>query len=134
MITTSIEAIARTAPPTAFVFERQPRWAPELERQFIAEDVRVVACRSLRDLTERSQGVSRGVMVLDLAAETIGCLRFLGLRAADPAAVPTFVVGGGPTAHLEWVVRELGATLFFATIIPGHALAALCRRQWSTIA
>jgi len=112
------------------VFEKRPRWAPELERQFANEAVRIVACRSLRDVADRSATVTRGVIVLDLAAAAAECLRFLGGRLGDAAALPVFVVGSERTAALEWPVRELRATAFFSRTIPGHELADLCRRQW----
>jgi len=114
------------------VFEKRPRWAPELERQFANESVRIVACRSLHDVADRSADVERGVIVLDLAAETAECLRFLGGRVGDAAALPVFVVGSDRTAALEWTVRELGATAFFPRTIPGHEMADLCRRQFTS--
>jgi DNA-binding response OmpR family regulator len=113
------------------VFEKRPRWAPELQRQFADESVRIVACRSLRDVADRSANVARGVIVLDLTADTAECLRFLGNRLGDVETLPIFVVGSAQTAALEWTVRELGATAFFPGTIPGHEMAALCRRQWS---
>jgi hypothetical protein len=101
-----------------------------LERQFANEGVRVVACRSLRDVADRSVDLARGVIVLDLATDTAECLRFLGGRLGDAKALPVFVVGSNRTAALEWAVRELGANAFFPGTIPGHEMADLCRRQW----
>lgn len=116
---------------TAIVFEKRPRWAPELERQFASENVRVVECRSLLDVAERSANVAQGVILLDLVGAAAECLRFLGRRLGDGAALPVFVVGSDRTAALEWPVRDLGATAFFAKTIPGHEMAELCRRQWA---
>ncbi len=115
----------------AIVFEKRPRWGPELERQFESEDVRVVECRSLSDVAERSAGVARGVIVLDFAAAAAECLRFLGRWLGDGATLPVFIVGSNRTAALEWPVRDLGATAFFRKTIPGHEMADLCRRQWA---
>ena len=39
--------------PTILVFERRPRWVPELERQFAGEEVRVRGCGRPRDIEER---------------------------------------------------------------------------------
>lgn len=117
-------------PPTAVVYEKRPRWAPELERQFEEESVHVVECRSLADVIERSCGVRRGVILLDLSFKTADCLKFLGRRLNDGAELPVFVIGSPRQAALEWSVRDLGATAFFPKAIPGHQLAELCRRQF----
>ena len=63
---------SQKAAATAVVFEKRPRWGPELERQFKNEDVRVVECRSLADVAERTADVARGVILLDLAVPTVG--------------------------------------------------------------
>jgi DNA-binding NtrC family response regulator len=117
--------------PTAIVFEQRPRWAPELERQFADEGVRVIACRSLTDVAERSARTPVGVILLDLQDAAADCLRFLGRRVSDAVALPVLIVGSDQTADLEWPVRDLGALAFFATKIPGDEMASLCRRQWS---
>ena len=118
--------------PIAFVFEKRPRWAPELERQFANEDARVVSCRSLHDVVDRSAAARCGVVVIDIAVDTADCLRFLGRRLGNPPALPVIVVAQGQTAMFEWPVRDLGACAFLAKRIPGHEMADLCRRQWST--
>jgi hypothetical protein len=117
--------------PAIIVFEKQPRWVPELQRQFEAEDVAIIGCRSLRDVRERSQGVERGVILLELTSEPAGCLRFLGQTVDQPGALDVFVVASARTADLEWPVRDLGAKAFFPERIPGEQMASLCRRQWS---
>jgi DNA-binding NtrC family response regulator len=124
-------ASAQQTTPTAIVFEKQPRWAPELQRQFLTEDVRVIACRSVRDVEERAAGVARGVILLDASMAPAECLQFLRRAMADPQALPVLIVGTKRIAHLEWSFRELGAAAFFAKRIPGHEMASLCRRQWS---
>jgi DNA-binding NtrC family response regulator len=116
--------------PAAIVFEKEPRWAPELQRQFLKEDVRVIACRSLKDAEERSAGVGRGVVLLDASVATAECLQFLRRGMTDPEALPVLIVGSTQTARLEWAFRELGAAAFFPNRIPGHEMASLCRRQW----
>ncbi len=116
---------------TAIVFEKQPRWAPELQRQFAGEEVRVVACRSLKDVEERCAGVSHGVVLLDAAAATAECLQFLRRRMANPDAVPVVIVGSRRIAGLEWAFREVGAVAFFIDRIPGHEMASVCRKLWS---
>jgi DNA-binding response OmpR family regulator len=112
---------------TAVVFEKQPRWAPELQRQFAGDEVRVVACRSLKDVEERCARVSRGVVLLDAAAATADCLQFLRRGMADPHALPVVIVGSKWITDLEWAFREVGAAAFFINRIPGHEMASLCR-------
>jgi DNA-binding NtrC family response regulator len=127
----SSAAFAQQTTPTAIVFEKQPRWAPELQRQFLTEDVRVIACRSVRDVEERLAGVARGVVLLDASTAPADCLQFLRREMADPQSLPVLIVGTKRIAHLEWSFRELGAAAFFSKRIPGHEMASLCRRQWS---
>jgi DNA-binding response OmpR family regulator len=128
--TRSIAPPDAATPATAVVFEKRPRWGPELQRQFGNEGVRVVECRSLADVDERSTNVRRGVILLDLAFKTVECLKFLGRRLNEGSALPVFAVGSTRLAGLEWSVRDLGATAFFAKTIPGHQMADLCRRQF----
>ena len=116
--------------PTVVVFEKQPRWAPELERQFLAEEVRVIACRSVKDAAERTAGVARGAVLLDAAVAPSDCLQYLRHALSDPRTLPVLIVGAPPIAPLEWSFRELGARAFFVKKIPGHEMASLCRRQW----
>jgi len=118
--------------PTTIVFEKQPRWAPELQRQFLAEDARVIACRSLRDVEERLAGLKRGVVLLDASVAPGECLQFLRREMSDPESLPVMIIGAKRVAHLEWSFRELGAIAFFPQRIPGHEMASLCRRQWAS--
>lgn len=131
MPVTRSKPVQQSAPPVAIVFEKRPRWVPELQRQFLNEDVKVVACRSIADVEDRSAGVSTGLILLDLAAEVADCVQYLARHAADPNRLPVVVVGSSDEAPLEWAIRELGAAAFFARRIPGHEMADLCRRQWS---
>ena len=116
--------------PTAIVFEKAPRWAPELQRQFLDEEVRVIACRSLRDVIERAARVGRGVILLDASAAAADCLQFLREELSDPEALAVVIVANKAIAPLEWSFRELRAAAFFSRKIPGHEMAALCRRLW----
>lgn len=117
---------------TVIVFEKQPRWAPELQRQFAGDEVRVVACRSLKDVEERCAGLSLGAVLLDAAAATADCLQFLRRGMADPNALPVVIVGSKRIADLEWAFREVGAAAFFVNKIPGHEMASVCRKLWSS--
>ncbi len=92
-----------------------------------------MGCRSFGDVEERAAGTSRGVMILDLSAQTVDCLRFLAQRLAKPG-VPVIAVGFPQIEPWEWLIRDLGVIAFVKKNISGHEMAALCRRQWSLIA
>jgi DNA-binding NtrC family response regulator len=113
------------------VFEKRPRWAPELQRQFVTEDVRVIACRSVRDVEERAAAVARGMVLLDASPAPADCLQFLKRGLLDPDALPVIIVASKALAEREWLFRELGAIAFFARTISGHEMASLCRKQWA---
>jgi hypothetical protein len=126
-----VNSFGEPAGATAIVFEKRPRWGPELARQFANENVRVVECRSLSDVVERSADAGLGVILLDLLFKPLECLRFLSRRLGDGSSLPVFVIGSEWASVLEWPVRDLGATEFFARAVPGHEMADLCRRQWN---
>ena len=115
--------------PLVLVFEKRPRWAPELQRQFADEEVRIRACRSTADVDERLRESPGSLVVLDLRAGSAACLQFLAAGSQKPVRPPMIVVGSLRTAELEWPMRELGATEFLPDP-PGDRLAAVCRRQW----
>ena len=120
-----------TLRPYIVVFEKEPRWAPELKRQFLGDDVRVRACRSVSDIVSKSESAERKVIVLVLEAEPANCLQFLGQSMGDPAHPPVIVIGSARELELEWPIRELGAVAFLSDSVSGEDLAKLCRRQWS---
>ena len=111
------------------VFEKEPRWAPELKRQFLGDDVVVRACRSVSDIESKSRNAEETVIVLDLDSEPANCLQFLGQSMGDPARPPVIVIGSTRVLELEWPVRELGAVEFLSDSVLGEDLAKLCRRQ-----
>ena len=118
------------AAQSVIVFERRPRWTPELERQFVGENVRVRACTDLRDALPLVEQPEPPVLVLDLEADTAGCLRLLARLMGAAPLVPIICVASSQSTDLEWAARELGALDFAAGPIPGERLANLCRRQW----
>ncbi|MCA9073764.1 MAG: hypothetical protein KDA93_01935 [Planctomycetaceae bacterium] len=113
------------------VFESQPFWEPELQRQFLDEDVIVGACRSVKDLESRLARQSYDVCVADLTADVTGLLRWLGVRLDQSGIVPVIVVAREEQQSLEWHVRELGAASFTNEYVTGKQLAAMCRKQWN---
>jgi DNA-binding NtrC family response regulator len=117
--------------PAVIVFEKRPRWGPELQRQFVTEDVRVIACRSVRDVEERAASAANGAVLLDASPAPADCLQFLKRGLLDPHALPVIIVASKGLAEREWLFRELGAIAFFSRTIAGHEMASLCRKQWA---
>jgi hypothetical protein len=115
------------------VFESVPYWGPELERQFLSEPVAVRACRSLRDLDALVGQEPLAGVLLDLAADVGGCLRWLGRRQQQSPSLPVTVVAPAEHLRLEWYVRELGALAFVSEFIGGRRMAAVCRKQWRPV-
>ncbi len=113
------------------MFESQPYWEPELQRQFGGEDVQVGACRSTKDLDLRLSEVTFDVCVIDLIADGNGVLRWLGERLHRSPTIAVIVIAGEAQQSLEWHVRELGAAAFAAGDVTGKQLAAMCRKQWN---
>lgn len=116
--------------PTILIFERRPRWVPELERQFFGQDVRIRGCATLPDLETRLTFNPRGLCLVELDADPAECLQHLGrlmLRAPSPKII---VTATRVFRGLEWAVRELGVITFLEEPIPGDEMAAWCRRQF----
>jgi hypothetical protein len=114
---------------TVFVLESRHRWAPELERQFSGENVRV---RGIRKVTSAGDRPSGGcVIVADLESAATESLALLAGTTDPTAGVSLLVIGATAQASLEWPVRELGAVGYLTEPVSGEDLAALCRKQWA---
>ena len=114
------------------VFELQPYWGPELQRQFQAVNVAVTECRSVGDLFPIVDGFSKALIVIDLDAAIADCLTWLGTEVAKHSVrVPIIAIGSAVTAELEWRLREAGVTAFLPELIAGNDFARLCRRLLS---
>jgi DNA-binding NtrC family response regulator len=114
---------------TVLVFEKRPRWTPELQRQFAGHNVSVRNCHSLADVNARLQEARQPVAILDFDAAPADVLQFLGKQAGFGSAPPTIVLASAHWAELEWRIRELGAVDFIVGPLPGQHMADLCRRQ-----
>lgn len=119
-------------PPSAAiaVFEREPYWAPELQRQFGA-DVAVRTFSRLESLAEWLAGWPAGMALVELDADPAAVLNWLGRSVNHPSARPVLVMGSSWTAPLEPLVRELGAVAFHPHVVPGRLLARQCRAIFS---
>ena len=107
---------------TVFVLESRHRWAPELQRQFSGQNVRVRGIRNAADVAGGSAGI--GVVVADLESAATECLALF--RA--PPEVPVLVVSAAAQSSLEWSVRELGAVAYLTEPVSGDEVAATCRK------
>lgn len=114
------------------IFEKQPYWGPELQRQFQSSRTIVRECRSVRDLLPSIMNFEIALIVVDLEEGLSECLEWLGSDVARHLKpVPIVVLGSPATAELEWVLREAGVTAFLPDGVAGDDLAQLCRRQLS---
>lgn len=120
--------VTRTPDSGIAVLERQPYWAPELQRQFAGELVAVRACRATADLDAVLPAWTRAVCVLELEHAPGACLTWLGRLRESGRDVAVIVCGSPATTSLEWTVRELGALAFFPDLPTGTEVAQLCRR------
>ena len=115
---------------TIVVCEKRPRWTPELQRQFLEDDVHVRGCRSIDDVESICRDLDAQPLILDFEIGAAECLQFLGRYVGTPLLECVIVIGSRPTADLEWSVRELGALEFVPEFISGSDLARICRRQF----
>lgn len=109
------------------VLEREPYWAPELQRQLGDEAIFVRACGGTNDVDRVFAEWPRSLAVVELDAAPSGILAWLSRRTARSDR-PVLVFASGAAAELETIVRELGAASFRADLVSGRELAAQCRR------
>jgi DNA-binding NtrC family response regulator len=114
---------------TVLVFEKEPRWAPELERQLFDDEVRVRACRSTNDVLPIVDAVGQAVLVLNLEGTLAESLQLLGHLVSRAFFLPVIATGSLRTVGLEWSFRELGVVDFCADPTSPERLAKLCRKQ-----
>lgn len=120
--------MTNTQLPILSIFERQPYWAPELQRQFAGEPVAVRPCRSVADLQAVIVAGGVSVVLLDFEAAPEECLAWLGRHGLSPEAPAIFVAGSGRSDDLESLLRELGCVDFLPDPTPGVDLARRVRR------
>lgn len=111
-----------------FVFEKRPRWEPELKRQLPEYRREVRACRTISQLQSLVREQPHCLLILNLDGAAAECLRVLSLLVEQRLACRAIVVGEPGLAELEWPARELGALDFLPGTVGGPALARLCRR------
>ncbi len=118
---------AMRAPPL-IVYERNPYWGPELQRQFLHGATKIRGTGSLERAVRMIGEVPGSLFVMDSHAGVSECLRsVLGLRNS-PQPFSTMLIGSNHINGLEWAARELGVDHYVPESIRGDELAGLCRR------
>ena len=113
---------------TVLVCEREPYWAPELQRRFQQSGVTVRGCRKWSEFEELSRPYAEVVQIVDLEETAADCLAGLGRRLRDPRSRPLIVLASPRFAEWEWILREAGVQAFFSEHLSGEELARCCRR------
>src|SRR5205814_2200605 len=127
----SIEPLSRGAGAalSLFVFEKQPRWEPELKRQLPEYRGQIRACRTVPQLLTLACEQPQCLLILNLEGAAAECLRILTTLLEQRLLARAIVIGEQDQAELEWPARESGALDFVPSAVGGTALARLCRRQ-----
>lgn len=108
------------------VYERQPFWGPELQRQLTHRRVLVRECRSVRDLVPAVEDFSKAVAVLVFDASPTECLRWLADEFS--ASLCRIVVASREYAELESLIREAGA-VYVDDEVPRSYFTKVCLRH-----
>lgn len=114
--------------PQLLIYEKAPRWGPELKRQFLGSGVTSRVAHSLAEISRRIAAGPECLLVMDLRAGAGDCLRFVAQTQQSALPVRTLLICSPQTRELEWVARELGADHFVEEDLGGYGLAHLCRR------
>jgi hypothetical protein len=115
------------------VLERQPYWQPELERQFLQQELIVRGCRSVEDLDDLTRTAGATIVVVDLEVDPPSVLRWLARQLMAGPDTPTLVVLSENLKLLHWHVRELGAVAVVSEFHTGACLARLCRKTLDAV-
>ncbi len=113
--------------PHLLIYEKTPRWGPELKRHFLGSGVISRAARSISEIGRLLTAGRECLLVMDLQAGAGDCLRFVAQAQQTRLCVRTLLIGSAQTRELEWVARELGADHFVEEKIGGSGLAHLCQ-------
>ena len=111
------------------VFEKQPWWTPELQRQFNETGLPIRMATSRTRLLEMLAAAESPLIVMVFDDAPADCLQTLSVLKAKAQTVPIVVLASIESAELECPVRELGADGFVARHVTGDELASICRRM-----
>ena len=111
------------------VFESDPYWVPELQRQFLHSAVTVRECRSIGDLLPGLEVFDFELILLDFESGPVEALAWLSAFVTKQVRrIPIIICGSSDTRELEWMLREAGVSAFLPDRVSGEDLARLCRR------
>lgn len=115
--------------PTIIVFEKRPRWTPELQRRFHSDAVNIRGCDSVLAAPDLAAGEGVACVLLSLENAEGDCLQLVARIASRQPEVSLIALGEEQDGGLEWSFRELGATEFLTGIYTAADVARICRRQ-----
>ncbi len=115
-------------PSTILVCEAKPFWTPELQRQFLDTNVTVRGCGRWTEMAGADSPPARSLRIVDLEHRTAELLAGMGRDVPRTERPPLIVLASARWSEFEWVLREAGASAFFATWPTGEELARCCRR------
>lgn len=112
------------------VYETNPFWGPELQRQFFNSPIAICECRAIVDLAQIAEPFRSGLFVVDLAADLAGTIHWLRqTQRTRTNRWPVIAIGSAETLTMEWNLREAGVTAYLPDFVGGDEFAKLCRRQ-----
>lgn len=113
---------------TILVVEQQRWHAPQLEREFAADDVHVrLLPQRNRVLNAVEESVPR-IVILHIEDRFADALQLMDRLRRLPANLHTLAIFPPAARSLEWMLRELTATEVVFEPVPYGKLAAACRR------
>lgn len=114
--------------PAVVVYEREPRFEPDLKRLLASRELLVRPCRSTNDVIALCGRMPGSVLVIDLEVSAAEVLRLLERLTLGRLGARPVVVAGPGFGSLEWAFREAGAVDVVPTTIPSGELARQCLR------
>jgi len=113
---------------TIRVYERNPRWLPELQRQLAGEMFEIFLSHSAGDVFQKTSSIgSCDITLFDFNSAPADCLQTFRKMLGQNAKQPVILIHSEEQASLEWSLRELGITHFLTDKATGEELAHLCR-------
>ncbi|VAX38533.1 hypothetical protein MNBD_PLANCTO02-2733 [hydrothermal vent metagenome] len=113
---------------TIRVFERNPRWFPELQRQLSGEMFEIRLSYSAGDIFQRESFIrDNEIALFEFHSAPADCLQTFRKILEQNIKQPVIVIHSEEDFFLEWSLRELGITHFLPDKITGKELAHICR-------
>ncbi len=118
----------RTDQKTIRIFERSPRWLPELQRQLAGEAFDIRLSHSAADVFQDVTSTSNDEIALfDFNSSPANCLQTFSKILRQNGTQSIIVIHSAEQLSLEWSLRELGITHFLSDKTTGKEIADVCR-------